>query len=201
VDLDGARDGVPVNGVVVAQLAAQRDVRIQVGGGVRSREVIEALLSIGVTRVVVGSVAAERPAEVITWLKRFGRERICLAFDVLADGAGEARVYTRGWTQQSALTLWDALRFYPGDTVRHVLCTDIARDGTLTGPNLNLYRTALERFPELSWQASGGIRNADDLAALARLGLAAAISGKALLEECITPKELQPFLPAASSPA
>jgi phosphoribosylformimino-5-aminoimidazole carboxamide ribotide isomerase len=82
-----------------------------------------------------------------------------------------------------------------------VLCTAIERDGTMTGPHLTLYRQAVSRFPHLLWQASGGIRNAADLAALAKLGLAAAVSGRALLEEAISIKELQPFLPDASLPA
>jgi phosphoribosylformimino-5-aminoimidazole carboxamide ribotide isomerase len=201
VDLDGARDGTPMNGPIVAQLAKERDVRIQVGGGVRSAEVIEALISVGVDRVVVGSVAVERPSEVITWLNRFGPERFCLAFDVQLDNAGEPRVCTRGWTYASALTLWDALRNYPVGSMKHVLCTDIARDGTLRGPNVDLYRAALERFPHVSWQASGGVRHTQDLRALADLGLAAAVSGKALLEERMNLKELRPFLPVASSPA
>ena len=78
-----------------------------------------------------------------------------------------------------------------------MLCTDIERDGALTGPNLDLYREAVARFPRIAWQASGGVRDAADLAALARLGVAAAVSGKALLEERIDPEELRPFLPDA----
>jgi len=85
--------------------------------------------------------------------------------------------------------------------VKHVLCTDIERDGAMTGPNFDLYRTALSRFPRLAWQASGGVRDAADLAELARIGVSAAVSGKALLEERMTPEELRPFLPDASSPA
>ena len=85
--------------------------------------------------------------------------------------------------------------------VKHVLCTDIERDGALTGPNVDLYREALSRFPRLAWQASGGVRDAADLAALAEIGVAGAVSGKALLEERITSEELRPFLPDASSPA
>jgi phosphoribosylformimino-5-aminoimidazole carboxamide ribotide isomerase len=85
--------------------------------------------------------------------------------------------------------------------VRHVLCTDIERDGALSGPNLGLYREALERFPRLAWQASGGVRDGADLEALARIGVAAAVSGKALLEERIRPEELRTYLPDASFPA
>ena len=183
------------------QQEADPPVRLQVGGGVRSAAVIDDLLRHGVERVVVGSSAVERPEEVAEWLARFGAERICLALDVRMDSGGMPRVRTRGWTEGTALTLWEAVSQFPSETVQHVLCTDIARDGALSGPNLELYRSALSRCPQLAWQASGGVRNAADLRALAGIGVAAAVSGKALLEERITPEELRPFLPDASFPA
>lgn len=201
VDLDGARDGAPVNAPLVAALASEPGVRLQVGGGVRTARIIEALLDAGVARVVVGSAAVHRPKEVREWLKSFGAERICLAFDVHVDPDGEPQVYTHGWTRNSAVSLRTALTEFPLGTVTHVLCTDIRRDGTLAGPNLTLYRLALARYPLLSWQASGGIRSSADLAALACLGVSAALSGTALLQSRIPHSELRPYLPAVSSPA
>jgi len=200
VDLDGARDGVTINMPIIESLVRHPGVSFQVGGGVRSAAVIERLLSMGVARVVIGSVAIENPAEVATWLKGFGKERICLAFDVRM-GVHQPEVHTHGWTRNSVLTLWGAINAYPPGSLKHVLSTDIARDGTLRGPNLALYRCALNLFPHLAWQASGGIRNATDLGALARLNVSAAVTGKALIEERIPLKELRPFLPAALSPA
>lgn len=197
VDLDGAKDGVLANRDVILRLASQRAVRLQVGGGVRSPDTIDDLLRHGVERVVVGSAAVERPTEVAQWLARFGPERIALAMDVRLDAQGVPYVRTRGWTQESRVTLWDALAAYPEGAVKHVLCTDIERDGAMSGPSLDLYRDCLARLPQLAWQASGGVRNAQDLGALAQLGLVAAISGKALLEEQIPLEELKPFLPAA----
>jgi phosphoribosylformimino-5-aminoimidazole carboxamide ribotide isomerase len=200
VDLDGARDGVLANRDTIIDLAAQRGLRLQVGGGIRSPEVIEDLISSGVERVVVGSAAVERPEEVISWASRFGADRICLALDVRHDAGGAPQVRTRGWKSGTATSLWDALQVYPPAAVRHVLCTDIERDGALTGPSLDLYRDAVARFPRIAWQASGGVRDAADLAALAHIGTAAAVSGKALLEERIKPEELRQFLPDASFP-
>ncbi len=201
VDLDGAKDGVLANRSVIVALASQRVVRLQVGGGVRSAAVIDDLLRNGVERVVIGSAAVERADEVADWIGRFGAERICLAFDVRIDTAGQPLVRTRGWTEGTSVTLWDAIARFPPGSIRHVLCTDIERDGALSGPNTELYAAAMRRFPGLAWQASGGVRDAADLQALARCGVAAAVSGKALLEERITPEELRPFLPDASSPA
>jgi len=201
VDLDGAHDGVRLNAGLIESLARYSKMWLQVGGGVRGASAVEALLDAGVGRVVIGSAAVQRPQEVTGWLKCFGSERICLAFDVRMDGKWVPYVHTHGWTKGSAVSLWDALAAYPRASIKHVLCTDIAQDGTLGGPNLPLYRAALARFPDILWQASGGIRNAADLTSLAQLGVAAAVSGKAMLEERITPPELRQFLPAESSPA
>ena len=201
VDLDGARAGARANGALIAGLASFGAVQLQVGGGVRSARAIGELLDAGVARVVIGSAALERPDEVAAWLGRFGAERLCLAFDVRAENGAEARVHTHGWTQDSGVSLWAALGRYATGSLRHILCTDIGRDGALTGPNLDLYRTAVARFPDLAWQASGGVRGAADLAALARTGVTAAVSGKALLEQRISCEELRPYLPDASSPA
>ena len=200
VDLDGAKDGMLANRSVIVALASQRAVRLQVGGGIRTAAAINDLLRAGVERVVVGSAAVERPAEVADWIARFGTERICLALDVRIDSRGPL-VRTRGWTEGTTLTLWEAIERYPAGSVKHVLCTDIERDGALSGPNVELYRQARQSFPGLAWQASGGVRDAADLKALAACGVAAAVSGKALLEERITAEELRPFLPDASSPA
>ena len=197
VDLDGARDGTLANRSIIVSLASQTAVKIQVGGGVRSAAVIDDLLRNRVSRVVIGSLAVEKPEEVIGWLKQFGATRICLAFDIRSDAEGVPRVRTRGWTQGGQLSLWQALEPFAPHGLQHVLCTDIDRDGAMTGPSLELYREGLRRHPEISWQASGGVRDAADLAALAQLGLTAAVSGKALLEERMTPEELRPFLPNA----
>ena len=200
VDLDGARDGIAVNTPIIFELARQSSICLQVGGGVRSAAVIEALISGGVARVVVGTAAIERPAEVAAWLREFGPERLCLAFDVRLSPEGEPLLRTAGWTRAAAVSLDQAIAAYPRNALKHVLCTDIGRDGRLSGPNLRLYREYLPRFPQLSWQASGGIRSARDLNALRAIGLAAAVSGTALLQERIQASELRPFWPDASSP-
>jgi len=201
VDLDAARGAVSDNRQLILQLAQRAAPLLQVGGGVRSAVMIEALLAQGVARVVVGSAAAERPQEVAQWLERFGSDRICLAFDVRLDARGVPRVRTNGWRADGGVTLWEALGRYSHSKLKHILCTDIERDGTLDRPNIALYREGRLRFPELAWQASGGIRDAADLDALADAGVAAAVSGRALLEERIDTEELRPFLPDASFPA
>jgi phosphoribosylformimino-5-aminoimidazole carboxamide ribotide isomerase len=143
---------------------------------------------------VVGSTAVTQPGEVQAWLREFGPESIVLAFDVRIDESGVPRLTTHGWEQQTATSLWDAVAGYLPHGLRHVLCTDVARDGALSGPNLDLYREAVDRFPAIAWQASGGVRDAADLHALDETGVAAAVSGRALLEGRMQRQELQPFL-------
>ena len=197
VDLDGAKDGSLANRAIIVQLAAQQSLKLQVGGGLRDRAAVLQMLELGAARVVLGSAAVTQIEQVRTWLEHFGPERVMLAFDVRLDDAGTPRVAIHGWQRQSDLSLWSALEAFTGSQLKHVLCTDVGRDGALTGPNVALYREAVQRHPQIRWQASGGIRDARDLHALSAAGAAAAISGKALLEELIPAEELQPFLPNA----
>jgi phosphoribosylformimino-5-aminoimidazole carboxamide ribotide isomerase len=182
VDLDGARDGRLANRTILHGLASQSQMLLQVGGGVRELSVVDDLLRRGVDRVIVGSAALEKPNEVTAWLQRFGPEKIGLAFDVRLDEASTPRVQIRGWTQATKVSLWDAVASFAQAGAIHVLCTDVSRDGALAGPNIELYAEAQRRFPNLQWQASGGVRDAKDLQALEATGVAAAISGKAQIE-------------------
>jgi phosphoribosylformimino-5-aminoimidazole carboxamide ribotide isomerase len=168
-----------------------------VGGGLRNTAAVAQMLDLGVQRVVIGSSAISHVEQVRSWLDYFGPDCITLAFDVRLDEAGVPRVATHGWQRQSDLSLWSAVDNYKDSRLLHVLCTDVGRDGALSGPNVGLYREAARRHPAIQWQASGGIRHAQDLHALTDAGAAAAISGKALLEELIPVEELQPFLPNA----
>jgi phosphoribosylformimino-5-aminoimidazole carboxamide ribotide isomerase len=197
VDLDGARDGSIGNRAIIVDLAAQAEVKLQVGGGLRNAAAVAQMLDLGVSRVVIGSAALIKADRVRSWLKDFGPDRITLAFDVRLDETGTPCVATHAWRQQSLLSLWDAVANFAGFELQHVLCTDVSRDGALSGPNIELYTEAIRRFPQIEWQASGGIRDAADLQALAACGASAAISGKALLEELIPIEELRAFLPNA----
>src|ERR1700732_5405206 len=163
VDLDGARGGLPDNRAMVLQLAAQKPVKLQVGGGLRNTAALTQMLDAGVARVVVGSAALTQAEQVQAWLKHFGPERLTLAFDVSVDDNGVPRVMTHGWQRQSEHSLWNAVDQYADSGLKHVLCTDVGRDGALTGPNTDLYAEAVRRYPDIEWQASGGIRNAHDL--------------------------------------
>jgi phosphoribosylformimino-5-aminoimidazole carboxamide ribotide isomerase len=193
VDLDGAATGEPGNLELIDKIRANCDLQVQFGGGIRDRSHLERALAV-VDRVVVGSLAVSEPERVAAWLTEFGTERLTLALDVRIDADGVAFIATHGWTRASALTLDQAVQRYRIAGLRHVLCTDIDKDGALTGPNLRLYEDCVKRWPMLALQASGGVRDLRDLTALAATGVAAAISGKALLEGRLTTAEIRTFL-------
>jgi phosphoribosylformimino-5-aminoimidazole carboxamide ribotide isomerase len=195
VDLDGAQSGERFNGPVIERLASI-GLKTQVGGGIRSTADLKQVLQ-WADRAVVGSMAIQQPAEFIAALHQLGSERITLAVDVKLDSEGVAKIVTHGWQTESALTLDEGLAQFIDYGLVHVLCTDVARDGAMQGPNTQLYTACIERWPQLKWQASGGVRAASDLEQLAALGASAAIAGKALLEDRIPVQELVPFLPNA----
>jgi phosphoribosylformimino-5-aminoimidazole carboxamide ribotide isomerase len=196
VDLDGARRGEPVNLPLIERMQAAAGISVQYGGGVRTPASLERALGV-VTRVVVGSLAVTAPDTVAEWLTTYGPERLVLALDVRLADDGTPLIATHGWTRASTLTLGDAIERYAAAGLRHVLCTDIDRDGALTGPNVALYRDCASRWPGIAFQASGGVRDVGDLTALAGAGAAAAVSGKALLEGRLKPEEIEPFLRGA----
>jgi phosphoribosylformimino-5-aminoimidazole carboxamide ribotide isomerase len=200
VDLDGAKDGEQGNQSAV-QALLRAGIALQIGGGLRTLERVQRLLDQGADRVVIGSVAINQPDDVLRWMKVIDPRRVVLALDVRIDTEGTPLLTTHGWQQTASITPWSLIERFQDAGLTHVLCTDVARDGALVGPNVALYAEAVRRFPRIQWQASGGVAQARDLWALRECGAAAAISGKALLENKIPVEELRPFLPNASSPA
>lgn len=181
VDLDGAKAGAPAQYDLIGKLAKSANAKIQSGGGVREEAHVRTLLDAGVARVVVGSAAVRKPDDVRGWIADLGIERVCVALDV-RERDGRFYVATQGWTETGGLTLEDALAFYPAGALKHVLVTDISRDGILTGPNVELMQSIVRARPDLKVQASGGVAALGDLAELRATGAAGAIVGRALYE-------------------
>jgi phosphoribosylformimino-5-aminoimidazole carboxamide ribotide isomerase len=179
VDLDGARERSPRQHDLIASLAGAAPLQLQVAGGFRERRQLEYMFEAGVGRVVIGSLAVRQPDLVRSFISDFGRDRIALALDVnLVDGV--PIVATAGWAESSGKSLWEVAALYP--EARHLLITDIGRDGMMAGPNLPLLTEAVRRLPAVEIQASGGVSSLDDLRALPTAG---AIVGKALWEQRI----------------
>lgn len=181
VDLDGAEAGRAVQHDLIGDLAAAIDIRIQSGGGVRSAEDVQRLLDAGVSRVVVGSLAVSDPDAVSGWLQRFGPDRLTLAIDVKADGDRYVPAL-KGWTEAASVDLWAALDRYPPGSAKHLLVTDVGRDGALTGPNLDLLAEIRLRRPDLWLQASGGVADLSDLTGARSVGASGTVVGRALYE-------------------
>jgi phosphoribosylformimino-5-aminoimidazole carboxamide ribotide isomerase len=193
IDLDGARTGHQKNHKLVMEIAAQSKLSIQLGGGIRSREDAATWLTAGVQRCVIGSSAINKPEMVKNWIQDFGNDAIVLALDIKLNKISEPILTTHGWTEDSKISLWDRIDDYRAAGLKHVLCTDIARDGAMTGPNLSLYTEILTRYPDLHLQASGGVRNIVDLIELKSIGVSGAITGRALLDGKITAAEIASF--------
>lgn len=182
VDLDAAREGRYTLGPLLGEITTHTAFKVQTGGGVRNEAAIELILAAGASRVVVGTLAVREPERVKKWLATFGPERITLALDTKRDSQGVYRMPVKGWTESTPFTLDGLLAFYADAGLQHVLCTDISRDGMLTGFNIELYHSLAGRFPDLRIQASGGVASLDDIRAAREAGAAGAILGRALLE-------------------
>lgn len=182
VDLDAAKAGGYTLLPLLRAIVAQTGLQVQTGGGVRSHADVASLLDAGATRVVIGSLAVREPERVAGWLADFGSDRITVALDARQNETGTWRLPVHGWTQVADETLEDVLVRYADAGLVHLLCTDIARDGMLAGPNIDLYRRLCQCHPDLRVQASGGIRDVADLGAARAAGCSGAVLGKALLE-------------------
>lgn len=180
VDLDGARSGQLENLKVIQAIAAD-GMAVQAGGGVREEADLQRLFDAGVRRAVLGSVAIRDPERVADWLSKYGAERLTLALDTRRIGA-RWTLPSAGWTELETRTLDELVPWYAERGARHLLCTDIDRDGMLAGFNLDLYRHLADSAPTLAVQASGGVRSLADIRAAREAGAQGVILGRALLE-------------------
>ena len=182
VDLDAARAGGYTLTQLLANIKQHTALRVQTGGGIRSDDEIQRLFDAGADRVVVGSLAVRDPDRVAIWLRRFGVERIVIALDTRCDSGGIWRLPINGWTENSGIELDSLLDRHAQAGIRHLLCTDIHRDGMLGGPNVELYARLARDWPQLAVQASGGVHHLSDIGALRKAGCAGVVLGKALLD-------------------
>ena len=182
VDLEGAKDGTTPNLSIVRQVAEETSLFVEIGGGIRSMETVERYLSAGVSRVILGTAAVNDEAFLRAAVSKYG-EKIAVGADV-KDGF----IAIKGWLEKSTLTLDDFLRKMEAIGVRHVICTDISKDGAMKGTNLELYRELSEKYT-LDITASGGVSTMEDIEKLRQMDLYGAIIGKAYYTGAIDLKE------------
>lgn len=189
VDLTGAKNTEARQLDIIKQLIASTPASIQIGGGVRTEQDVVELLDAGAKRVVIGSTAVRQPEMVKGWMEKYGADKIVLALDIKINTAGDRMVAVSGWQENSGITIEALLDDFLKVGLKHVLCTDISRDGTLQGSNVALYQALCQHYPSIDFQSSGGIGSLPDIAALKDTGVAGVIVGRALLDGKFTATE------------
>lgn len=182
VDLDGAKSGNTDNLSVISSIAAESGLKVEVGGGIRSQEVIEKYLSAGVYRIILGTAAVTDPEFCRSMVARFG-DKIAVGVDI-KDGY----VAINGWTEVAKKTCFEFCEELQNMGVGTVICTDVSKDGALMGTNLELYKSLQNRF-SMNFVASGGVASNDDIISLKKIGVYGAILGKALYTGAVNLKE------------
>ncbi len=183
VDLDGAKSGAEENAEVIGKIVSNTSLMVEVGGGIRSMETIDRYLTLGVDRVILGTIAIEDPEFLKAAIDRYG-DHIAVGVDVL-----EGEVRTRGWTKGSGRDIYDFMNELTEKRVKTVVCTDISRDGMMEGTNVSLYKKLSEEFRNIDIIASGGVSSMEDIQRLKKDGIKGAIIGKALYTGAIDLRE------------
>ena len=188
VDLDGARAKHIVNTKVLEAITTKTSLTVDFGGGIKSAADLQTAFDCGAEQVTLGSIAVDAPELVLEWLQKFGADKLILGAD-----AKNRRIATHGWEKDTGLDVIEFVKDYAQKGFENVLCTDVAKDGMLTGPSLELYYELIEKIKKISLIASGGVSSMDDLYQLEELGCTAAIIGKAIYEGKISLKELENY--------
>lgn len=188
VDLDGAKAGAPMNLPVLHDIAKEGLLKIEWGGGIKSREALEAIFEAGADYAIIGSLAVKSPELMEQWLEEFGGERIILGAD-LRNG----KVSVNGWLEDSELSIENLIDRFRPFGLREVICTDISKDGMLAGPATRLYLDLQKKYPDIIFTVSGGISSMQDIRDLDESALPRVIVGKAIYEGRITLEEIKNF--------
>lgn len=187
VDLTGAKEPEKRQLALITEMmnavsSTGKTVGLQVGGGIRQEQDLIDLLNAGASRVVIGSLAVKNPELIEQWFVKYGSEKIVLALDLNIDSDGNKHVAVHGWQENSGVTIEELLNRFIPVGLKHVLCTDISKDGTMTGSNVALYTELVKDWPQIQWQSSGGIGSLADVEALTPCNVSGIIVGRALLD-------------------
>ena len=186
VDLDGAREGRVRNWKVLESLAGKTGLTIDFGGGIKSEKDVEIVFNSGAALATVGSMAVKEEETFVQWLQHWGADKFFLGADVKGE-----KLTVSGWLEQTDIWIYDFIEQYIARGVQQVFCTDVAKDGALEGPSLELYQNIVQKFPQLHFVASGGVSNMDDVYRLQEVGCKGVIIGKAIYEGRVTLQELK----------
>jgi phosphoribosylformimino-5-aminoimidazole carboxamide ribotide isomerase len=189
VDLDGAKARHIVNHEVLKTISDNTNLEIDFGGGIKSDADIELAFASGAKQVTAGTIAVQNKSLFLSWLERYTAQKLILGADVK-----DENIAIQGWQSQTAVTIWAFLDYYTKQGVEYVICTDISKDGMLSGSSMDLYANILKKYPQIKLIASGGVSSISEIVELEKMGLYGAIVGKAIYENRISFEELSLFL-------
>ena len=189
VDLDGAKLGKVVNYKVLEKIASKTKLSIDFGGGIKTDDDIETVFNYGADLATIGSVAVKNKTLFISWIKRYGSEKIFLGADVKNE-----KIAIGGWLETTNISIYDFIGENLTEGIKNIFCTDISKDGLLQGPAIDLYKKIFSKFPSLNLTASGGVSQLSDLEELKQIGCSSAIVGKAIYEGRISMNELKTLI-------
>lgn len=188
VDLDGAKSGRIINTDVLEKIAGKTKLKVDFGGGIKRDEDIRKAFDCGARQVTCGSIAVKEPGSVLEWVEEYGANKLIIGADVK-----DRKIAVHGWKETTTLEIEDLLHTYIPEGLEYVICTDIATDGMLTGPNFRLYEEIMDTFPSVRLIASGGVSSVDDLQKLKTMEVDGVIIGKAIYEGKISMEQLTQF--------
>lgn len=189
VDLDGAKANHIVNYAVLEKIATKTNLVVDFGGGLKSDDDLRIAFECGATMITGGSIAVKHPDIFLSWVKKYGAEKIILGADVR-----NTKIAVGGWQETTDTELFPFLENYISHGISKVICTDISKDGMLMGPSFELYDQMIKAFPEMYLIASGGVSSIDDIEQLQQKQLPAVIVGKAFYEGHISLNDLKNFI-------
>lgn len=184
VDLDGAKEGRPVNTKIYTDVAEKTNLKVELGGGIRSLETIQEYLNMGISRVILGSVALKNPKLVCDAVEKFGNEKIVVGIDAM-----NGMVATEGWLETSDVNYIDLANQMIKSGVKYFIFTDISKDGTLSGVNKEQLQALADGTENCNIIASGGVHTMDDIKACKEMGLYGTICGKSIYKGTLNLKE------------
>jgi phosphoribosylformimino-5-aminoimidazole carboxamide ribotide isomerase len=194
VDLDGAKRGEPKNYHILETIASHTSLMIDFTGGITTDGDVTKVFEHGAQTLTAASIAVTNPDKFSQWIISYGREKIKLAADTNPE---DKKIKIDGWIKKTEIDLFDHIDYFYGRGLKYLKCSDITRDGVMDGPNFDLYKILMDKFPDVSLVASGGVRNADDFRKLRDLGLNGVVFGTAFYENKISIQDIDDFLAEA----
>lgn len=188
VDLDGAKTGSVKNWKVLEELAARTSLLIDFGGGIKTEKDVQVVFNSGALLATIGSIAVKEEQEFLKWIIKFGANKFLLGADVR-----DEKIAINGWQETTLIPVYEFIRKYVDHGIQQIFCTDITKDGKLEGPSIDLYKSIIERFPNLNFIASGGVSSMKDLEDLRITGCHGVIIGKAIYENRVSLTDLGKF--------